>query len=58
MTKVRKLNHQVNIQWLAEMTIENIDYCARYDMDIDCYKKQVSKEMVDYAHSKGVLLNT
>ena len=57
-TEVRKLNHQVNIQWLAEMTIENIDYCARYDMDIDCYKKQVSKEMVDYAHSKGVLVNT
>ena len=57
-TEVRKLNHQINIQWLAEMTIENIDYCARYDMDIDCYKKQVSKEMVDYAHSKGVLVNT
>lgn len=56
-TEVRKLNRQVNVQWLAEMTIENIDYCARYNMDIDCYWKQVSKDLVNYAHSKGVVVN-
>ena len=56
-TEVRKLNHEINIQWLSKLTKEAINYCAKYQMDIDCHKKHVSKEMVDYAHSKGVLVN-
>ena len=56
-TEIRKLNHEINIQWLSKLTKEAINYCAKYQMDIDCHKKHISKEMVDYAHSKGVLVN-
>lgn len=57
-TEVRKLNRKVMIQWLADLTEKNIDYCAKYRMHIDSHKKKISKEMLDYAHRKGVLVNT
>ena len=56
-TEVRKQNKEIKIQWLADLTKENIDYCAQYQMDIDCPKRKVNKKLVDYAHSKGVLVN-
>ena len=57
-TEVRKQSDEIQIQWLADLTSENIDYCANYQMGIDSSKKKVSKEMIDYAHSKGVFVNT
>lgn len=57
-TEVRKQSDDIQIQWLADLTHENIDYCANYQMGIDSYKKKVSKEMIEYAHSKGVVVNT
>lgn len=57
-TEVRKISDEIQIQWLADLTHDNIDYCATYRMGIDSYKKKVSKEMVEYAHSKGVVVNT
>lgn len=57
-TEVRKQSDEIQIQWLADLTSENIDYCANYQMGIDSSKKKVSKEMIDYAHSKGVMVNT
>ena len=58
LTDVRNQSDEIQIQWLADLIPENIDYCANHQMGIDSPKKKVSKEIVDYAHSKGVLVNT
>ena len=57
-TEVRMKSKEVGIQWLADLTRENIDYCAAHGMQIDSYKKTLSKELIDYAHSVGILVNT
>ena len=56
-TKVRKQNEEIKIQWLADLTKENIDYCGQHQMDINCPKKNIEKELVNYAHTQGVLVN-
>lgn len=56
--EVRKQNKEINIQWLADLTKQNINDCAQHHMNIDCPKKTVKKELVEYAHSLGVLVNT
>lgn len=56
-TEVRKQNKEIGIQWLADLTKENIDYCAQYQMNIDCDKKTAKRELIEYAHSVGVLVN-
>ena len=57
-TEVRMKSKEVGVQWLADLTRENIDYCAAHGMQIDSYKKTLSKELIDYAHSVGILVNT
>ena len=57
-TEVRMKSKEISIQWLADLNRENIDYCAKYHMDIDVPRKTLSKELVEYAHSRGVLVNT
>lgn len=56
-TEIRKLDKNISLQWLADLTKENIDYCAKHQMNIDCHKKNVTKDLIDYAHSVGVLVN-
>lgn len=56
-TEIRKQNKDITLQWLANLTEDNINYCAQYQMNIDCHKKNVTKELIDYAHSVGVLVN-
>lgn len=57
-TEVRIKNKEILIQWLADLNRENINYCAKYGMAIDVPRKTLSKELIEYAHSRGVLVNT
>lgn len=54
---IRNLNREINIQALMDLTPNNIDYCKRYNFDIDTSYREVTKELVDDAHSKGVKVN-
>lgn len=54
---IRHKDSSINIQWLADLTKENIDFCAENNMNIDSDNKTVTKECIEYAHDKGVLVN-
>lgn len=55
---IRDLNENIIIQWLADLNVDNINYCATQNMQIDSVNSTVTKELVEYAHSRGVLVNT
>lgn len=54
---IRHKNSNINIQWLADLNKENIDFCSENHMNIDSDKGTVTKECIVYAHDKGVLVN-
>ena len=56
---IRKLNKDINIHMLLDLTKSNIDYCAGLGANthIDASYSQVTKALVDYAHSRSVKVN-
>lgn len=56
---IRKLNKNITIQMLLDLTKANIDYCADLgaNTQINVSYTQVTKDLVDYAHSKSVKVN-
>jgi len=54
---IRQRNLYIDLQWLADLNKENIDFCAKNKMNIDSEKGTVTKEMIKYAHDKGILVN-
>ena len=57
--KIRKLNKDITVQMLLDLTKANIDYCADLGANthINVSYKQVTKDLVDYAHTKNVKVN-
>lgn len=54
---IRHKNPNINIQWLADLNKENVDFCAENNMNIDSDNKTVTEECIAYAHDNGVLVN-
>lgn len=54
---IRQRNLDIDLQWIADLNKENIDFCAKNKMNIDSDRGTVAKEMIKYAHDKGVLVN-
>ena len=55
---IRSINKKINIQAILDITIDNINYCKKNNFDIDTPYRVVTKELVNYAHSNGVKVNT
>lgn len=55
---IRSINKKINIQAILDITIDNINYCKKNNFDIDTPYRIVTKELVNYAHSNGVKVNT
>lgn len=54
---IRAINKNINIQAIIDITIDNINYCKKNNFDIDTSYKVMTKELVNYAHSKDVKVN-
>lgn len=55
---IRSINKKINIQAILDITIDNINYCKKNNFDIDTSYKALRRQLVSYAHSKGVKVNT
>ena len=59
LVKIRNKENRVMIQPLLNLNQENIDKCVNLGVNthIDCQESQVTKELVELAHKKGLLIN-
>ena len=59
LVKIRNKEKRITIQPLLTLTEENIDKCVALGVNthIDCNQSEVTKELVDIAHKKGLLVN-
>lgn len=55
---IRALSSTIKLQGLFNFTSENIDICAQYRLAIDVPYAQVTAELIEEAHLKGVKVNT
>lgn len=54
---IRNRDSNIDLQWIADLNKENIDFCSENNINIDCYKETVNLENIKYAHDKGILVN-
>lgn len=59
LVKIRNKENRVMLQPLLDLTQENIDKCVALGVNthIDCPDSQVTKENIELAHKKGLLVN-
>lgn len=59
MEVLRQESKNIILQPLLDLTIENIDYCYNLGKNtmMDSYYENITKENIEYAHSKGILVN-
>ena len=59
LVKIRNKEKSLILQPLLDLTEENIDKCSALGVNthIDCPESQVTRELVEYANKKGVLVN-
>ena len=59
LVKIRNRENRVMIQPLLDLNEENINKCINLGINthIDCPESQVTKELVELAHKKGLLVN-
>ena len=55
--EIRSINKYIKIQFLTGFTKENIDYCESKGFGIDVLNSEITADLVNYAHSKNVLVN-
>ena len=58
MQAIRNINKNIYLQPLLNLTSENIDFCVGLgNAGIDAHYPTITKELVDEAHEKGILVN-
>ena len=59
LVKLRNKEKSLTLQPLLDLTIENINKCVALGVNthIDCPEDNVTRELVEYANKKGVLVN-
>ena len=57
MLNIKKKEPDIHIQWLCDMSIENIDLCSKSGFHIDVEGAVFKEELLMYAHSKNVKVN-
>lgn len=58
LVKIRKLDKNIKMQLLLEKYDEkHINDLVKYNLDIDIYYKELTKEKIDYLHNLGILVN-
>ena len=54
---IKKKAPNIHIQWLCNMSAENIDFCSKSGFDIDVEGAVFKEELLKYAHGKNVKVN-
>ena len=57
MSSIKNIDNNIKVQWLCNMTKENIDICAESGFDIDVSKDTFNIQLLHYAHAKNVKVN-
>lgn len=54
LTKIRQLDPTIQLSWLCYMSVSGIDWAAANNIQINSDYTYVTKELVNYAHSKNL----
>ena len=56
MTKIREIDKKVDLYWLCNMSVSGIDWAAANNIHINSDYTYVTQELIEYAHSKKLIV--